>query len=75
MLWGEDDRWLPPASGEELARSIPNARFDPVPGAGHLPLEEQPDYCNRALLAFLRSPGPDVAPTEPEPAAASETPG
>ena len=73
ILWGEDDRWLPPASGEELARTIPNARFDLVPGAGHLVLEEQPDYCNRALPAFLRSPAPGVAPTQPEHATTSET--
>lgn len=53
VLWGEHDRWLPPSLGEELARALPNARLEVVPAAGHLPLEEQPGYSNRALLAFL----------------------
>ena len=55
ILWGEHDRWLPLAQGEELARRIPGARLDVVPAAGHLPLEEQPDYCNAAILALLSS--------------------
>lgn len=60
ILWGEHDRFLPPEAGEELAGRIPNARLELVPSAGHLPLEEQPDYCNRALLAFLGAEGPAV---------------
>lgn len=60
ILWGEHDRFLPPEAGEELARRIPNARLELVPSAGHLPLEEQADYCNRALLAFLGSEEPVV---------------
>ena len=55
VLWGEHDRWLRLAQGEELARRIPEARLDVVPAAGHLPLEEQPDYCNAAILALLSS--------------------
>ncbi len=53
ILWGEHDRWLPLTQGEDFARRIPDARLDVVPDAGHLPLEEQPDYCNKAILAFL----------------------
>ena len=62
ILWGEHDRWLPPSRGEALARLIPNAKLVLVPSAGHLPLEEQPDFCNRALLAFLRRSEPVAAP-------------
>ncbi len=62
VLWGEHDHWIPLARGEELAAAIPNARLVVVPSAGHLPLEEQPDFCNRALLEFLRST--DVAPLD-----------
>ncbi|MGB2695149.1 MAG: alpha/beta fold hydrolase [Dehalococcoidia bacterium] len=72
ILWGEHDRWLPIASGEELARALPNARLDAVPSAGHLPLEEQVAYCNRALLSFLGSAEGNVA-TAPAPPTGAKT--
>jgi pimeloyl-ACP methyl ester carboxylesterase len=53
VLWGEDDRWIPLAQGEDLARLVPDARIVQVPAAGHQPLEEQPAFCNRELLRFL----------------------
>lgn len=40
ILWGEEDRLIPLAAGEWLARTIPNAAFKPYPGIGHLPQEE-----------------------------------
>ena len=56
------------AAGEAMAEQIPDARLVLVPSAGHLPLEEQPEFCNRELLKFL--------PTKAETPAAekSETP-
>lgn len=54
ILWGEHDAWLRPEFGELLAGQIPNAEFTLVPSAGHLPLEEQPDFCNREILRFLQ---------------------
>lgn len=53
VLWGEHDRVIPPATGHGLAQRIPGARFELVRGAGHLPLEEQSETCNRLLLEFL----------------------
>jgi pimeloyl-ACP methyl ester carboxylesterase len=53
VLWGEDDRWIKLRQGERLAGAIPGARLVRVPAAGHLPLEEQPAFCNRELLRFL----------------------
>ncbi len=62
ILWGEHDAWLRPEFGEILAKQIPNAELKLVPSAGHLPLEEQPDFCNREILRFLREgEGPPVA--------------
>jgi len=66
VLWGEHDRLVPLARGEELARRLPNARLEVVRSAGHLPLEEQPAICNRLLLEFLRPPAPAVPPAEVE---------
>ncbi len=53
LLWGEHDRVMPIEHGRELASLIPTARLVVVPSAGHLPLAEQPAFCNRELLAFL----------------------
>jgi pimeloyl-ACP methyl ester carboxylesterase len=72
ILWGEHDRVIPLERGEELARLIPNAQLVVVPSAGHVPLEEQPDYCNRALLTFL-SPARTDVPEEFVPAAGTQT--
>ncbi len=68
IIWGEHDRWIPLAAGEELAEQIPDARLVVIPSAGHMPLEEQPEFCNRELLKFL----PAVA--EATAAEKSETP-
>lgn len=73
VLWGEHDRLTKTAHGEELARRLPNARLVWVPGAGHLPLEEQPEFSNRALLSFLQ--GETAAPDRAGAFAASETAG
>ena len=53
LLWGEHDRIIPLRRGRDLARWLPNARLVIVPSAGHLPLEEQPEFCKREILAFL----------------------
>jgi pimeloyl-ACP methyl ester carboxylesterase len=62
ILWGEHDRWVPLSTGEELARLIPSARLVAIRSAGHLPLEEQPDLCNRELLDFLDEPARAATP-------------
>jgi pimeloyl-ACP methyl ester carboxylesterase len=58
VLWGEHDRWLPVSQGEALARQLPDARFVVVPSAGHLPLEEQPAFCNQRIIEFLEEAEP-----------------
>ncbi len=71
ILWGEHDRVIPIATGEELAARIPNARLVRIRSAGHLPLEEQPESSNAALLRFLQE-GAEPAPASR--AAGLETP-
>lgn len=56
VIAGEYDRVLPPAGGRELAELIPGARFQEIPGAGHLGYAEQPEVFNDAVLSFLRAP-------------------
>lgn len=50
VVWGEADRIGDTVYGREFAAAIPGARFELVPGAGHLPQIETPD----ALLAVVR---------------------
>lgn len=64
ILGGEHDRVIKLSTGERLAREIPNARLVVIRGAGHLPLEEQPELCNRELLTFLAEPAERTAPAE-----------
>jgi pimeloyl-ACP methyl ester carboxylesterase len=53
IFWGENDTWVPIASGERLRDALSNANWFTYPQTGHLPMEEQPDLFNRDLLAFL----------------------
>ncbi len=76
ILWGEHDFWLRPEFGEALAKQIPDAELTLVPSAGHLPLEEQPDFCHREILRFLRDgeePAASRVEVESDLAEASQT--
>lgn len=79
VLWAEADRHLPVAWGERLARDIPRARLEVVPGAGHFWPEEAPGPFAAKIRAFLEAPDdravatpakrsvPVVAPAGPRP--------
>jgi pimeloyl-ACP methyl ester carboxylesterase len=56
VCWGEDDSWIPVAKGRELAARIPDARFEPIAGAGHLVQEDAPARLTAVLLDFLQQP-------------------
>jgi pimeloyl-ACP methyl ester carboxylesterase len=55
VVWGEADPWIPVARGRELARRIPRARLEVLPGSGHLVQEDEPDELARLLGQHLRS--------------------
>ena len=59
MHGAEDPR--PPHLAERLTASLPNAKLDIVPNAGHLPWVEQPERTRDALRTFLASVGGPVA--------------
>jgi pimeloyl-ACP methyl ester carboxylesterase len=51
ITWGAEDRLLPPARySARLRRILPGAEFTEIPGAGHLPMWDEPDACARAIL-------------------------
>ncbi len=55
LMWGENDTWVPLATGETLAEIIPGAQLVTYPETGHLPMEEQPEAFNADLVAWLVS--------------------
>jgi pimeloyl-ACP methyl ester carboxylesterase len=53
VVWGADDRLIPPAYGEAWARGIPGARLVTIERSGHLPPLEQPERFAEVVLGFL----------------------
>jgi 4,5:9,10-diseco-3-hydroxy-5,9,17-trioxoandrosta-1(10),2-diene-4-oate hydrolase len=58
LIWGDRDRAVGLPSGRELQRTLPQSRLMVIPGAGHIPFEEVPDICNKAMRDWLRRPLP-----------------
>ena len=58
ILWGEEDRLIPLAAGQWLAKTMPNAALKTYPKIGHLPQEE-------AAAATLGDLGPWLAEHAP----------
>jgi pimeloyl-ACP methyl ester carboxylesterase len=50
IVWGEDDAWIPIADGRRLAEKIPNAKFFPIPNAGHLMQSDAPEAIVFAVM-------------------------
>jgi pimeloyl-ACP methyl ester carboxylesterase len=53
LIWGEQDRLVPPVFGEAYQRLVPHARLIVLPQAGHAPFEEQKDAFLAAFTGFL----------------------
>lgn len=56
VVWGGEDRLLPPAHGERLAELIDGARFEVLPGVGHVVPLEAPDAFARLVTEFALAP-------------------
>ncbi|PFG72924.1 alpha/beta fold hydrolase [Tepidiforma thermophila] len=53
IVWGDQDRLVPPAYAELFRSKIPNAQVAMIPGAGHMvPLENTPEF-TRVVTEFL----------------------
>lgn len=55
LIWGAEDRIVPKAQGEYFQTVRKDAELHVIPGAGHLPHQEQPEACAKIILDFLRS--------------------
>lgn len=53
LVWGKEDRLVPPVYADEFVRRIPGARVQIVDGAGHAPHLEQPETVARMVREFL----------------------
>jgi pimeloyl-ACP methyl ester carboxylesterase len=54
IAWSEDDRFFPPEHGERLAKLLPDAREEPIPGARTFSAEDQPEALADRIAAFAR---------------------
>ncbi len=68
VLWGSNDRLIPPAETRALVAGIPGARGVEIAGAGHLSPLEATGTFNAAMRDFL---GTSVASARPERISAS----
>jgi pimeloyl-ACP methyl ester carboxylesterase len=52
LLWGKEDRLVPPVYADEFTRRLPGARLQTVDQAGHAPHLEQPETVARIVREF-----------------------
>jgi pimeloyl-ACP methyl ester carboxylesterase len=55
VIVGSRDLLTPPRIGRELARRIPGAEFEVVPGAGHMLMLERAEWLNDRIDEFARA--------------------
>jgi pimeloyl-ACP methyl ester carboxylesterase len=54
LVWGREDRVLPPETTELWLEQLPEARLMVIEQAGHYPALERPDEVGRVVTEFLR---------------------
>jgi pimeloyl-ACP methyl ester carboxylesterase len=54
LIWGAEDRIVPKAQGEYFQSVRKDVMLHVIPGAGHLPHQEQPEACAGIILDFLQ---------------------
>jgi len=53
LLWGENDRLLPPKWGNVFASLLPRATLQTIPETGHMPMLERPAEVAEKIARFL----------------------
>ena len=53
VIWGEDDEVTPLPHSQQIAETVPGARLETIPGAGHIANLDRPEAFNRLLAEFL----------------------
>ena len=57
LVWGDEDKTVPPAAGEQARAALPDSRLVRLAGAAHTAYFERPDDFNRILVDFVTAPG------------------
>jgi pimeloyl-ACP methyl ester carboxylesterase len=55
LVWGKDDRLVPPVYADEFARHLRGAGRETVDGTGHAPHWEQPEAAARLIREFAKT--------------------
>jgi pimeloyl-ACP methyl ester carboxylesterase len=55
LLWGEQDRLVPPAYGREYAKHLPQAQWQTIPGCGHMGVFEKEAEFVEAVRRFCQA--------------------
>ena len=55
LVWGKDDRFVPPVYADEFSRRLPGTRLEVIEQAGHAPQLEQPDAVARLVREFAKA--------------------
>ena len=58
IIWGAEDKLFSVKSGKVAAETIPNAKLQVIPNAGHLSLIDNPKIFNTVLTEFLKEDEP-----------------
>jgi pimeloyl-ACP methyl ester carboxylesterase len=54
LIWGTKDQTIPFPTSQLVIQAIPQAKFIPIEGAGHVPHYENADIVNPLLIDFLK---------------------
>ena len=64
IIWGEKDEIAPLRTGHVLNALIPNSSLHIIPGAGHVPIRNNPDEFHSLLVKSLKQAKPDLVATD-----------
>lgn len=53
LIWGQQDRMVPPTFARQFAKYNPNVQLLTLENAGHCPHDECPEEVNQAILAWI----------------------
>jgi len=53
ILWGSNDRLIPPSLGRKLVKCSPLAQLVELPNVGHCPQDEAPTLVNQQILQWI----------------------
>ena len=55
IIWGDNDRVVPPSCARQYANALPNAKVEMIEGAGHLVEYEEPERVAKLITAHIAS--------------------